>query len=95
MAEEFKYQTMLNAQLAAIEEGHMMVDRDSSLPTESGSSPRVSSMKAQGLEGKCPSFMTNWKGRENWREEMIKPAEERAEAAQARLMELDKQITRR
>ena len=36
MAEEFKYQTMLNAQLGAIEEGHMLVDRETSLPTESG-----------------------------------------------------------
>ncbi|HUM44816.1 MAG TPA: hypothetical protein PKI14_17865, partial [Fervidobacterium sp.] len=27
LAENFKYQTLLNAQLAAIEEGHMMVDR--------------------------------------------------------------------
>lgn len=96
MAEEFKYQTMLNAQLAAIEEGHMLVDRETKafLQNQSHLLELARMKEAQGLEHESAQYYDQLeRDRELWREEMItKPAEERAEAAQARLMELDNKL---
>ena len=96
MAEEFKYQTMLNAQLGAIEEGHMLVDRETQayLQNQANALELARMYAAQGLEEKSAQFYEQLeRDRELWREEMItKPAEERAEAAQARLMELENSL---
>ena len=96
MAENFKYQTMLNAQLGAIEEGHMLVDREtrSFLQNQANTLELARMYAAQGLEERSAEFYEQLeRDRELWREEMItKPAEERAEAAQARLMELENSL---
>lgn len=96
MAEEFKYQTMLNAQLGAIEEGHMLVDRETQAYLQNlANTLELARMKeAQGLEEESAKLYEQLaRERELWREEMIvKPAEERAEAAQARLMELENSL---
>lgn len=96
LAQEFQYQIMLNAQLAAIEEGHMMVDRETQAYLQSQAHIlELARMKeAQGLEEESAKFYDQLeRDRELWREErIVKPAEERAEAAQARLMELDNKL---
>ena len=96
LAEEFKYKTMLNAQLGAIEEGHMLVDRETQayLQNLANTLELARMYAAQGLEVKSAEFYEQLdRDRELWREEMItKPAEERAEAAQARLMELENSL---
>lgn len=96
LAQEFQYQIMLNAQLAAIEEGHMMVDRETQAYLQSQAHIlELARMKeAQGLEEESAKFYDQLeRDRELWREEwIVKPAEERAEAAQARLMELDSKL---
>ena len=96
LAQEFQYQIMINAQLAAIEEGHMMVDRETQAYLQSQAHIlELARMKeAQGLEEESAKFYDQLeRDRELWREErIVKPAEERAEAAQARLMELDNKL---
>src|SRR5690606_15764155 len=96
LAQEFQYQIMINAQLAAIEEGHMMVDRETQAYLQSQAHIlELARMKeAQGLEEESAKFYDQLeRDRELWREErIVKPAEERAEAAQARLMELDSKL---
>ena len=96
LAENFKYQTLLNAQLAAIEEGLMMVDRETKafLQNQANTLELARMKEAQGLEHESAKYYDQLeRDRELWREEMIvKPAEERAEAAQARLMELDNKL---
>ncbi len=96
MAQEFQYQTMLNAQLGEIEEGHMLVDRETRayLQNQANTLELARMYAAQGLEEKSAQFYDQLeRDRELWREEMItKPAEERAEAMQSRLMELDNKL---
>jgi hypothetical protein len=96
LAENFKYQTLLNAQLAAIEEGLMMVDRETQayLQNQANTLELARMYAAQGLEEESAKFYDQLeRDRELWREEwIVKPAEERAEAAQARLMELDSKL---
>lgn len=96
MAQEFQYQTMLNAQLGAIEEGHMLVDRETRayLQNQANTLELARMKEAQGLEQESAEFYDQLeRDRELWREERItKPAEERAEAAQSRLMELDNKL---
>ena len=96
LAEEFKYQTMLNAQLGAIEEGHLMVDRETQayLQNLANTLELARMYAAQGLEERSAEFYDQLeRDRELWRDKMItQPAEERAEAAQARLMELDSKL---
>jgi hypothetical protein len=96
LAQEFQYQIMLNAQLAAIEEGHMMVDRETQayLQSQAHTLELARMKEAQGLEHESAKYYDQLeRDRELWREErIVKPAEERAEAAQARLMELDSKL---
>jgi len=96
LAQEFQYQIMLNAQLAAIEEGHMMVDRETKayLQNQAHLLELARMKEAQGLEHESAKYYDQLeRDRELWREEwIVKPAEERAEAAQARLMELNNKL---
>ena len=96
LAQEFQYQIMINAQLAAIEEGHMMVDRETKayLQNQAHTLELARMKEAQGLEEESAKFYDQLeRDRELWREEwIVKPAEERAEAAQARLMELENKL---
>lgn len=96
MAQEFQFQTMLNAQLGAIEEGHMLVDRETRdyLQNQANTLELARMKSAQGLEQESAKFYDQLeRDRELWRDERItRPAEERAEAMQSRLMQLDNSL---
>lgn len=92
-AVDFAYQTQLNAQLGAIQEGHLIVDRETQryLNEQKYFLNEAAAANAQGREHDSAKFYDEIeRNREQWAAEVItKPAEERAEAMQARLMRLD------